>query len=114
MDPKSLAFTVTRLILASVAGTLVKDGYMQSSGTEAFIGAGVMMATGLWGIWNSYGKDIATAELDILRAKVLNAAAKAKQTPGAAPAALASVAAHVEATAPVGAPAGTGGAVTGL
>ncbi len=103
MDPKSLLATIARLILASIAGTLVKDGYLQSSGTEAFIGVGMMIATGLWGVWNSYGKDIAKAELELLRARVLNAAAKA-QSPDRLQA-LASVAAHVQATAPPAAPA---------
>lgn len=100
MDPKSLLATLARLALASVAGTLVKDGYLQSSGTEAFVGGGMLLATGAWGVWNSYGKDIAKASLDLLRAKVMLAAAKAQASPSVAPQALASVAAHVAATAP--------------
>lgn len=106
MDPKSVLATVARLALASIAGSLVKDGYLQSSGTEAFIGSGMLIATGLWGIWNSYGKDIAKAELDLLRARVLDAAAKAKQSGTAqAPAAqLSDLAAHVVATTPAAGP----------
>lgn len=106
MTSTSILATVARLILASIAGTLVKDGYLQSSGTEAFIGAGMMIATGLWGIWNSYGKDIAKAELDIIRAKVLDAAAKAQRSPAAAPSVLAALDAHVAATTPLAGPAG--------
>lgn len=100
MDPKSLLATLARLALASVAGTLVKDGYLQSSGTEAFIGGGMLLATGAWGVWNSYGKDIAKASLELLRAKVMQAAAKAQASPSVATQALASVAAHVVATSP--------------
>lgn len=116
MDTKTILATLTRAMLASTAGALVHHGVMQSSGTEAFIGAGMLAATGAWGLWNGYGKDIAKASLELLRARVLAAAARAQAAPALAPQALASVAAHVEATTPVAAPASpaTPLATTGL
>lgn len=100
MNATTSLATITRLVLGAIAGTLVKDGYLASSGSEAFIGAGMLVATGAWGLWNGYGKDIATASLELLRARVMNAAAVARANPVIAPSAIASVAAHVIATAP--------------
>lgn len=104
MDAKTILATLTRLVLASIAGTLVKDGLLQASGTQTFIGAGMLVATGMWGLWNGYGKDIAKASLDILRARVLNAAAIANAHPASAATALSGVVAHVVATSPEPAP----------
>lgn len=101
MDKKTIFGTLTRLALASIASTLVKDGYLQSSGSEAFIGAGMLIATAVWGVWNGYLKDIAKAELEILRAKVQFAAAKARTNPSTALPSLSSLDAHVTATAPL-------------
>lgn len=105
MDTKTILATLTRAMLASIAGALVHHGVMQSSATDTFIGAGMLLATGAWGLWNGYVKDIAKASLDILRARVMNAAAAAAASPGLAPRAVASLAAHVEATTPSAAPA---------
>lgn len=108
MNATTSLATITRLMLGAIAGALVHHGYLASSGSEAFIGAGMLVATGAWGVWNGYGKDIAKASLDLLRAKVVNAAARANANPQAAPAALASVAAHVLATEPPPVPAPVG------
>jgi hypothetical protein len=98
--------TLATTALKFIAGALVAHGYIQASGTEAFIGAGMIVLTYAYSFWCEYGSVIAKAGFDILRAKVLDAAAKAKQgvTPSAA--ALASVAAHVQATTPAGGPVG--------
>jgi hypothetical protein len=100
--------------LKAVAGAFVAHGWMNSSNTETFVSIGVLVLTYGYSFWKDYGRDIATAALTILRARVLNAAEQAKRSPQAAPAAIASVAAHVEATAAVSAPAGPAGPSTGV
>lgn len=110
MDKKTILAMLLRDGLKSLAGALVFHGWLASGATEAFIGAGMLVASSLWSFWVTSGRTIAQASLEILQAKVLNAAAKARQNPAAAPAAIASVAAHVEATTPAGAPAGSAAA----
>jgi len=77
------------------------------SGSNSEIAIGIVGGVITEGVslWSAYGKEMAVAGLTILRAKVLNAAAKAQVNPASAPAAIATVAAHVQATAPAAAPA---------
>lgn len=97
--------TLARGAMKWFCAFLALHGVMLSgSQTETVIGIGVGILTEGWSLYNSYGKDILTAGLTILRARVLNAAAFAQTHPTAAPAALAQVAAHVEATTPAGSP----------
>ena len=102
MDTKAAASagftTIATTGLKALAGALVVHGYMSSGSTEAFIGAGLAVATAGYSFWKDYGRVIAVASLDLLRAKVLVAADKARSQPTMAPAAIASVAAHVQAT----------------
>jgi hypothetical protein len=92
--------------LKLAAGALVTHGWLAAGNTEIFIGIGMAVATYLWSFWTDYGSVIAKAALDILRAKVLNAAAQAQRTPTAAPAALAALDTHVTVTTPLTGPAG--------
>lgn len=92
--------------LKGLAGVLVGHGYLQASGTEAFIGVGMLVLTYVYSFWKDYGRSIAKASLDILRARVLDAAAKAQRNPGMAQTVLASLDSHVAATTPVSGPAG--------
>ncbi len=105
MDIKTILAMLARTGFKALAGFLIGHGYLQASGTEAFIGAGMVLAAGAWSFWNDYGSTIAKASLDVLRAKVLAAAARANANPALAPQAIAAVAAHVEDTAPKPAPA---------
>ena len=98
--------TAATTILKLVAGALIAHGYMKASGAEAFIGIGMVALTYVYSFWCDYGSVVAKAALDILRAKVLEAAAKARSQGAVPSAALASVAAHVQATTPAGGPAG--------
>src|ERR1700732_2752320 len=98
LDTKTLLAMLARTGLKLVAGFLVGHGTLQASATEAFIGAGMALAAAAWSFWNDYGAAIAKASLDILRDKVQLAAARARQTPAAAPDALAKLDAHVAAT----------------
>ena len=51
---------------------------MSASTTETVTGIGVGILIEGWSLWNSYGKDILTAGLDLLRSKVVTAAASAR------------------------------------
>jgi hypothetical protein len=96
--------------LSFVAGIFVHKGWIDATGASSFvtIGVPIVVAGGVavYRGWRNYGSVIVTASLDILRARVLDAAAKARQNPTAAPAVLAGVAAHVDATTPLTGPAG--------
>lgn len=99
MDSKTFLAMLARTGLKLLAGFLVGHGYLQASAGEAFIGAGMALAAAAWSFWNDYGAAIAKASLDILRDKVLLAAARARKTPALAPEALAKLDAHVASTA---------------
>lgn len=88
----------------AIAGFAVGHGWISGGNVETDTGLIVLALTYGYSFWKDYGRDIATAGLTILRAKVLDAAARAQAAPGLAAPALASVAAHVEATTPAGAP----------
>jgi hypothetical protein len=103
MDTKTFLAMLARTGLKLLAGFLVGHGYLQASGAEAFIGAGMALAAAAWSFWNDYGAGIARDSLAILRDKVQLAAARARKTPAAAPAALAKLDLHVAATAAAGA-----------
>jgi hypothetical protein len=70
MDVKTFLSMLVRTGLKALAGFLIGHGYLQASGTEAFIGAGMAVAAALWSFWNDYGAAILKAELDMLKARV--------------------------------------------
>jgi hypothetical protein len=98
MDAKTIFANFARSGLKYLAGALVLHGWISSGNVEAFIGIGMVVLTYAWSFWNDYGRVIANASLDILRAKVLNAAAAARANPSGAVAAVAKLEAHVMAT----------------
>jgi hypothetical protein len=98
MDAKTVFANFARSGLKYLAGALVLHGWISSGNVEAFIGIGMVVLTYAWSFWNDYGRVIADASLDILRAKVLNAAAAARANPSGAMAAVAKLEAHVLAT----------------
>jgi hypothetical protein len=98
MDAKTVFANFARSGLKYLAGALVLHGWISSGNVEAFIGLGMVVLTYAWSFWNDYGRVIADASLDILRAKVLNAAAAARANPSGAGAAVAKLEAHVVAT----------------
>ncbi len=104
MDTKAAASagftTLATTGLKALAGALVVHGYMSSGSTEAFIGAGLAVATAGYSFWKDYGRVIAVAALDLLRAKVQFAAAKAQANPGTAAPSLTALNNHVVATTP--------------
>lgn len=104
MDTKAYLAIAARAGLKALALVLIGHGFLQSSGTEVFIAVGMVFLDHGYSIWKAYGSVMLKASLDILRARVLNAAARAQAAPGLAAPALASVAAHVEATTPTGSP----------
>jgi hypothetical protein len=105
MDAKTIFANFARSGLKYLAGALVLHGWIGSGNVEAFIGIGMVVLTYAWSLWNDYGRVIADASLDILRAKVLNAAAAARANPSGAVAAVAKLEAHVVATTAAAAPA---------
>lgn len=100
---------ITTLAKAA-AGAAALHGWIGASNVEMVTSAIVLVLTFGYSFWKDYGRDIAVAVATILRAKIMDAAAKAQRNPAAAPAAIAVLAAHVEATAPAGAPTGSPGA----
>jgi hypothetical protein len=98
MDAKTIFANFARSGLKYLAGALVLHGWINSGNAESFIGLGMVALTYAWSFWNDYGRVIANASLDILRAKVLNAAAAARANPSGAVAAVAKLEAHVMAT----------------
>ena len=98
MDAKTIFANFARSGLKYLAGALVLHGWISSGNVEAFIGLGMVVLTYAWSFWNDYGRVIADASLDLLRAKVLNAAAAARANPSGAVAAVAKLEAHVVAT----------------
>lgn len=105
MDAKTIFANFARSGLKYLAGALVLHGWISSGNVEAFIGLGMVVLTYAWSFWNDYGRVIADASLDLLRAKVLNAAAAARANPSGAVAAVAKLEAHVVATTATAAPA---------
>lgn len=98
---KNLAPTLIKL----ACGAAAAHGLISGGNVELYTSVGVAIAAYGYSVWRDFGKDIAIAGLTILRARVLNAAARANANPAAAAPALASVAAHVEATSPEAVPA---------
>jgi hypothetical protein len=98
MDAKTIFANFARSGLKYLAGALVLHGWINSGNAESFIGLGMVALTYAWSFWNDYGRVIANASLNILRAKVLNAAAAARANPSGAVAAVAKLEAHVMAT----------------
>ncbi len=96
--------------LSFVAGIFVHKGWIDESGAASIvtIGGPIVIAGGVavYRFWRNYIAVIVTAKLDVLRAKALAAAAAAQRGQVSPSAALASVAAHVEATTPLAGPAG--------
>lgn len=87
---QAIAAGIVRHLLTGAAGVLVSAGYLQSSQTEQFIGAGMLVVGIAWSWWQKKGQAEA---LDLLRrAKSGNAststpasAAKPAAVPGAKP-----------------------------
>ncbi|HLH94987.1 MAG TPA: hypothetical protein VKW08_07705 [Xanthobacteraceae bacterium] len=98
MDTKTLLGTVARTALKAAAGAAVAHGWINDSDAEMLVGGGMVAAAGMWSAWNDYGRVMAIASLEILRAKVLDAAAKARANQIAPQSALAQLDAHVAAT----------------
>lgn len=92
----NLATTIAK----AAAGFAVGHGWLASSNTETVVGLGVLALTYGYSFWKDYGRDIAVAALTILRAKVLNAAAAARQDQVSPTTALAKLETHVVETAP--------------
>lgn len=108
MDTKAAASagltTLATTALKAAAGGLVLHGWLSAGNTETFIGAGMIVLTAGYSVWKDYGRVIAIAALDILRSKVVAAAAAARQNQVSPQSALARLDAHVADTAPVAKP----------
>jgi uncharacterized membrane protein len=98
---KAVLGTLARTALKAAAGALVAHGWLNASGTEAFVGGGMIIASGAWSFYNDYGRAMAIDALDILRAKVANAARAARENKVSPQSALARLDQHVAETAPV-------------
>lgn len=97
---QGLALTLLRGGLKYAATAAVAHGLMTDGYTEAFIGLGVAGGAEAWSLWNDYGRTIGLASLDLLRSKVVDAAAAARQNHVSPQSALARLDAHVADTAP--------------
>lgn len=63
-----------------VAGTgLASHGIINSSQTEMFVSAGMVVVGLAWSFWNDYGKAIVLSQLEVLKAKSLAQAASMRQ-----------------------------------
>jgi hypothetical protein len=65
---QAIAAGILRHFLTSAASLLVANGYLQSSGTEQFVGAGLFLAGIAWSWWQKTGQ----AEVSALLKKVTN------------------------------------------
>jgi hypothetical protein len=73
MDWQTIAGLIARHALTSIAGVLVAHGYLQSSATEGFIGAGMLIAGVAWSWWQKSGQAALAAELAGFRARATQA-----------------------------------------
>jgi hypothetical protein len=72
---QAIAAGILRHVLTSAAGVLVTSGYLQSSQTEQFIGAGIFLAGIAWSWWQKSGQAEVAAALKKVTARNTTAAA---------------------------------------
>lgn len=63
MDMKMILGLVARHALTTFAGVLVSKGYLDASGTEGFVGAGLLFLGVGWSWWQKSGKVLVDAAL---------------------------------------------------
>jgi hypothetical protein len=94
---KTMVLTIASGIIKKgliVAGTgLASHGIINSSQTETFVSAGMVLVGLAWSFWNDYGRAIVLSQLDVLKAKSLAQAAKLNDA-GIAPVTTAQIAAQ--------------------
>jgi hypothetical protein len=72
---QAIAAGILRHVLTSAASLLVAHGYLQSSGTEQFVGAGLFLAGIAWSWWQKSGQAEVAAALKKVTARNTTAAA---------------------------------------
>lgn len=60
---------IARHVLTTAAGFLVAHGYLQNSGTESFIAAGMLFIGIGWSWWQKQGQAKVAAELAKMKGK---------------------------------------------
>lgn len=79
---KPILAGIVRHLLTAAAGVLAAHGYLASSGTEQFIGAGMVLAGIAWSWWQKSGQQMLAEDLANARAIL---AARARGLRGPAP-----------------------------
>ena len=64
---KAIVAGIVRHGLTTLAGALVAHGYLDSSGTEQFVGAGFVLLGVGWSWWQKSGQAAVSAELAKLK-----------------------------------------------
>jgi hypothetical protein len=62
MDTQTILTLIGRHVLTTLGGWLVSHGYLQASGLEGFVGAGMVIAGVFWSVWDKRGRDFLVAE----------------------------------------------------
>ncbi len=68
---KAMLVGILRHLLTIAGGSLAAHGLINSSGIETFVSLGLMIAGVGWSVWDKYGRDIVTAQLEVWKAKAL-------------------------------------------
>lgn len=67
----TLGATVAKNLLMIVGSSLAAHGIIGGSNTETFVSIGMVLVGGAWSFWNSYGRAIMLAKLDVWKATAL-------------------------------------------
>ncbi len=89
----TLASGVIKKGLLGLGVWAATHGVISSSQVESFVGAGMLLVSVAWSLWNDYGKAIVLSKLEVLKAQSLAQAAKLRQA-GVAPPSAAEIAAQ--------------------
>lgn len=64
----TLGATVAKNLLMIVGSSLAAHGIIGGSNTETFVSIGMVLVGGAWSFWNSYGRAIVLAKLEVWKA----------------------------------------------
>lgn len=65
----TLGATVAKTLLMTIGAAAASHGLLAGSNVEMFVSLGMMLVGAAWSFWNSYGRAIMVAKLDVWKAK---------------------------------------------
>lgn len=66
---KQMLLGLARHLLTIAGGALATHGIINASGVETFVSIGITLLGLGWSLWDKYGRDIVTAQLEVWKAK---------------------------------------------